>query len=181
METVWAILQVLMMRMMSKNEYHTELHKLSEDDKPGLVMGTMYKTVHQHMERFRLKQMKLDESTQQGRGDTVEYFHEKDREYCTAKSIVPVVVQLQTAKDAAASAPTTFGERVETLNFIPGKSQMLHKTPQPGCSLMSFGSGKPCLNKRIASLLTDAAPDSSPNKIAKAVETATFYTWIEHS
>jgi hypothetical protein len=39
---------------------------LSEDDEPGWVMGTITKTVQQHMERFRQKQMKIDELTQTG-------------------------------------------------------------------------------------------------------------------
>jgi len=42
----------------------TEQGKLSEDDKPGWVMGTISKTVQQRMESFRQKQMKLDELTQ---------------------------------------------------------------------------------------------------------------------
>jgi predicted secreted Zn-dependent protease len=40
--------------------------KLSEDNKPGRVMGTTTKMVQQHMERFRQKQMKFDELTNQG-------------------------------------------------------------------------------------------------------------------
>ena len=40
--------------------------KISEDDEPGWVMGTISKTVHYFMERFRQKQMKLDELTQPG-------------------------------------------------------------------------------------------------------------------
>jgi hypothetical protein len=43
-----------------------EQGKLSEDDEPSWVMGTINKTVQQRMERFRLKQMKLDELTQPG-------------------------------------------------------------------------------------------------------------------
>jgi len=39
----------------------TEQGKLSEDDEPGWVMGTITKTVQQRMESFRQKQMKLDE------------------------------------------------------------------------------------------------------------------------
>jgi len=44
----------------------TELGKLSEDDEPGWVMGTISNTVQQGVESFRQKQMKLDELTQPG-------------------------------------------------------------------------------------------------------------------
>ena len=39
---------------------HDEQGQLSEDDEPGWVMGTITKTVPQHMERFCQMQMKLD-------------------------------------------------------------------------------------------------------------------------
>jgi hypothetical protein len=42
----------------------TELDKLSEDDEPGWVMGTIGKTVQQHRESFRQKQIKLNDLTQ---------------------------------------------------------------------------------------------------------------------
>jgi hypothetical protein len=38
----------------------TEQGKLSKDDEPGWVMGTISKTAQQRMESFRQKQMKLD-------------------------------------------------------------------------------------------------------------------------
>jgi len=44
----------------------TEQGKLSEDDKPSSVMGTISKTVQHRMERFWQKQMKLDQLTQPG-------------------------------------------------------------------------------------------------------------------
>jgi len=37
--------------------------KLSEDDKPGWVMGTISKTVQHRIQRFRQKQMRLDRLT----------------------------------------------------------------------------------------------------------------------
>jgi len=46
--------------------------KLSKDDEPGWVMGTISKTVQYRMERFRQKQMKLDELTQPGWGDAAD-------------------------------------------------------------------------------------------------------------
>jgi len=54
----------------------TDLGKLSEDDEPGWVMGTISKTVQQRMESFRQKQMKLDELTQPGWEDAADYFRE---------------------------------------------------------------------------------------------------------
>jgi hypothetical protein len=59
----------------------TEQGMLSEDDEPGWVIGTISKTVQQDMERFRQKQMKLDELTDQGSGDAADYFPERDKMY----------------------------------------------------------------------------------------------------
>jgi hypothetical protein len=53
--------------------------KLSEDDEPGWVMGTITKTVQQRMKMFRQKQMKLDELTQPGWEDVADYFREWDK------------------------------------------------------------------------------------------------------
>jgi len=57
-----------------ENDEETEQSKLSEVDEPGWVMGTMSKMVHHRMERFPQKQMKLDELTQTGLGDSADYF-----------------------------------------------------------------------------------------------------------
>jgi hypothetical protein len=51
------------------DEVDTELSKLSDDDEPGRVMGTLSKTVQHRMESFRNRQMRLDELTQPGWGD----------------------------------------------------------------------------------------------------------------
>ena len=42
------------------DEDDTELGKLSDDDEPGSVMGTISKTVQHRLESFRPMQMKLD-------------------------------------------------------------------------------------------------------------------------
>ena len=60
------------------DDEETEQGKLSEDDEPGWVMGTITKTVQQRMERFRQKPMKLDELTQPGWEDAADYFRERD-------------------------------------------------------------------------------------------------------
>jgi hypothetical protein len=101
-------------------DVETEQGKLSEDDKPGWVMGTIFKTVQQHMERCRQKQTKLDELTQPGWEDAADYFSERDKKYGTAELWVPVVIQPQTDDDASAPPPTTFGELLERLDIVPG-------------------------------------------------------------
>jgi hypothetical protein len=62
-----------------KDDEETEQGNLSEDDEPGWVMGTITKTVQQHMDRFRQKLMKLDELTQPGCEDAADYFREQDK------------------------------------------------------------------------------------------------------
>jgi len=59
-----------------EEEDHIEQGKLSEDDEPGWVMGTISKSVPRRMERFWQKQTKLDELTQPGWGDVADYFRE---------------------------------------------------------------------------------------------------------
>jgi hypothetical protein len=59
-----------------EDDEDTEQGKLSEDYEPGWVMGTISKTVQQRMERFREKQLKLDELTEPGWGDAAGYFRE---------------------------------------------------------------------------------------------------------
>jgi len=56
------------------DEDNPELGKLSEDDEPGWVMGTITKTVQNRMALFRQKQIMLDELMQPGRGDAADYF-----------------------------------------------------------------------------------------------------------
>jgi len=66
-----------------------EQGKLSEDDEPGWVMGTITKMVQQRMESIRQKQMKLDELPQPEWEDTADYFRERDKKYGTAEFMVP--------------------------------------------------------------------------------------------
>jgi hypothetical protein len=54
--------------------YETEQGKLSEDDEPSWVICSTTKTVQQHMESFRQKQIKLDELTQWQWEDAADYF-----------------------------------------------------------------------------------------------------------
>jgi hypothetical protein len=49
-----------------EDDDETAQGELSKDDEPGWVMGTITKMVQQRLERFRQKEMKLDELTQPG-------------------------------------------------------------------------------------------------------------------
>ena len=59
-----------------EDDEETEKAKLSKDDEPGWVMGTITKTVQQRVERFRQKQMKFIESTHPGWEDAADYFRQ---------------------------------------------------------------------------------------------------------
>jgi len=107
-----------------EDDEETEHGKLSEDDEPGWVMGTITNTVQQHMERFRQTQMKLEELTQPGREDAADYFRQTDKKYGTSELRVLAVVQPQTGAEAMAPVPRTSGELMESLDIVPGISQM---------------------------------------------------------
>jgi len=117
----------------------TEQGKLSEDDEPGWVMGTINKTVSQRVERFWQKQIKLDELTEPGWEDAAGYIHERDKKYCTSELMVLAVVQQHTDDDALAPALTTFGERMECYEIVPGISPMPQGTSRAGSSHMRLG------------------------------------------
>jgi hypothetical protein len=102
-----------------EDDEETEQGKLSEDDEPGWVMGTITKMGQQRLERFRQKQLKLDELTQLGWEDAADYFSQQDKKHRTSKLTVPAVVQPQTNVDAPAPPPTTFGELMESLEIVP--------------------------------------------------------------
>jgi len=148
--------------------------KLSEDDEPGWVMGTITKTVQPRMESFRQKQMKLAALTQPGWEDAADYFRERDKKYGTAELKVPVVVQPQTDDDTSASPPTTFGELMVRLDIVPGISQMPQGTSQPGSSHIRLGSVKPQSNTSISGLEPAVEPYTSPLLKAKPVEPVSF-------
>jgi len=121
-------------------EKDPDLGKLSEDDQPSWVMGTISETVQHHLERFWQKQMKLDELTQPGWGDAAEYFHEQDKNHGTTELMVPAVIQPQMENHSTWSGLTTFGELMETLDTIFGISQIPQVTSRPGSSHMRLGS-----------------------------------------
>jgi len=61
-----------------EDDEETEQGKRREDDELGWVMGTITKTVQQHMETFQLKQMNLQELTQMGWHDAADHLRERD-------------------------------------------------------------------------------------------------------
>ena len=52
--------------------------------------------------------------------DAGNYFCERDKKNGTSEMRIPAVVQPQTDDDAAAPAPTTFGDLMEYLGIFPG-------------------------------------------------------------
>jgi hypothetical protein len=99
-----------------------EQGKLSEDDQPGWVMGTITKMVQQRMERFRQKQMKFDKLTHPRWEDAADYFPERDEKYGTSELRIPAVVQPQTNDDAPPQPPTASAELMGSLYIVPGIS-----------------------------------------------------------
>jgi len=134
-----------------EDDEQTEQGKLSDDDEPGWVMGTITKTVQQRMVIFRQKQMKLDELTPPRWDDAADYFHQRDEKYGTSTLRVPAVVQPQTNDDAPAPPRTTFVELMETLDFVPGIAQRPQGTSRPGCCHIRLGPLMPKSQSSIPS------------------------------
>jgi hypothetical protein len=129
----------------------TELDKLSDDDEPGWVMGTITKTVQQRLKRFPQKQMKPDELSQPGWEDAADYCHERDKKYGTSEFRVPSVGQLPMNDDAPAPPPTTFGELKESLDIVPRISHRPQGTSRPECGHIRLGLVKPQSTSSIPS------------------------------
>ena len=102
-------------------EEQTELRKLSNDDKPTWVMGTISTTVHQCMESVREPQMRLEELTQPGWGDAPDYSCERDEKSAKAELIVQAVIQLRMGNVAATPAPTPVGALQDYVRYRPRK------------------------------------------------------------
>jgi hypothetical protein len=116
------------------DDEETQQGKLSEDDKPGWVMGRFTKTVPQRRERFRQKKMNLHELIQPGWEDGADYFNEGDQKYGTSELRVLATVHLEKDDNIAASAATTFSELMEWLDIVPRISQMPQWASRPGSS-----------------------------------------------
>jgi len=118
--------------------------------------------------------MKLDKLIERGWRDAADYFRERDMKYGTTELKVLPVLHLQTADITESSALTTFGKPMETLDSIPGESQMPQVTSRPGFSHMRLDSRKPQTHKRIPSLLPAPMPDWSLTQKSKHVEPISF-------
>jgi len=157
-----------------QDDEETEQGKQSEDDKPGWVMGTISKTVQQHMEMFREMQMKLDELTHPGLEDIADNFHKRDKQYGSSELKVPAIFLPQMDDDAAEPATTIFAALMESLEIVPGISQMPQGTSQPGIGHSRLGSVTPRSNTSKSSVETAAVGDTSPLLKAKTVEPVSF-------
>jgi len=162
------------------DEEDTELGKLSDDDEPGWVMGTITKTVQHRMESFRQKQMRLDELTQPGWADAANYFRERDMSYGTAELKVPAVVKPQIDSTTATPSPITVGEHMQTPEIVQGQLEMPAVISRPGSSQMRLGSEKPQSHQFIVVVAPGMATDSIPLQDANPVEHVSFYPCMKH-
>ena len=106
------------------DEEDSGLGKLSEDDEPGWVIGTIPKTVQHRMESFRLKHICFEKLMQLGWGDAANNYCERAMRYRMPKLKVPAVGKAQADITAATSSPTTFGQLMQRLEIVHGESQM---------------------------------------------------------
>jgi hypothetical protein len=109
----------------NEDDEETQQSKLSEDVEAGWEMGTITKTVQQHIERFRQMKIKFDELIQPGWQDAADSFREQDKIYGTSELRVPAAVQPQANDDAPPHPPTTFAELLECLDSVPGSRKGL--------------------------------------------------------
>ena len=162
-----------------EDDAETEQGQMSDDDEPSWVMGRITKMVQQHLERVPQTQMKLDQLTQPGWEDAVNYFHERDKKYGTSGLQVPAVVQKQTGDDATTPVPSTIGELLEGLDIVPGISPMPQGTSRPESSHIRLDSVEPQSNTSISGLESTAERNASPLLNAKPVVPVSFYPSIK--
>jgi len=161
-----------------EDDEETEQGNLREDDEAGWVTGTISKMVQQRIERFRQKQIKLDELTQPGRQYTANYVGERDRRYVTSELMVASVVERQTDNDPAIPALTPCGGRIERLDIVPGISQVLQRTSRPWRSYTGLGCGNPQSSTSIPGLAPAAEPHSLLIEHSKPAELLSFYPCV---
>jgi hypothetical protein len=102
------------------NEEDTGHGKLSNNDKPRRVMGTISKTVQHRMESIQQKQLRLNELMQPGWGDAADYFCDSDMKYGRTDLKASDVGTPQAASTAATPSITLFGELLQALDIVPG-------------------------------------------------------------
>ena len=161
-----------------ENDEETQQGKLSQDDEPSWVMGTISTMVQQRMERFWQKQMKLDGLTQPGWEDAADYLREGGKKYGTSDLRVAVVVKPQLDDDAAAPALTTFQVPMECLENVSRILWMPQATSWKVNSHVPLGSGKPQSNTSISGLAPAAELNSSLILNAQPVELISFHHCI---
>jgi len=106
------------------DEEDKELGRLSEDDKPGWVIGTIPNMGQHRMESCRQHRMRHDELMQPVWGDAPDYFHARDMKYGTTELKVSAIVMPETDMTAATSSPTSFGELMPVLDMVTREAQM---------------------------------------------------------
>jgi len=158
-----------------ENNEDTQLGKPREDDEPGWAIRTISKMVQHCMKIFQQQQMRHDQLTQLGLWDAADYFCERDKKYKTAELNIPAVIKAKKKALTAGSAPSIFGQRMETQDIVTGISQRPHRTSQPGCSHMRLSSRKPQSYKCIVPLQPDTEPNSFLIITTKPVEPILFY------
>jgi len=141
-------------------------------------MGTNTNTVQQCRERFRQKQLNLDELTQPGWEDAGNYFDERHMKYGTSELKVRAVLQPQTDDDAVAPALRKCGDLLACLDIVARIAQMTQGTSRPGRSHMSRGFGNPQSNTSIPSFAPAVETDSSIIQNVKPVELVSFFPCI---
>lgn len=102
-----------------EDDEDTVLRKLSKDDEPSWVMGTIFNMIHHHMQIFQQKQMRFDELRQLGLGDAADYFHETDKKNEQAELNIPTVIKPEMDQLTAAPAQTTCGKLMEIVDIVP--------------------------------------------------------------
>jgi hypothetical protein len=152
------------------DEEDTGHSQLCEDDEPGWVMGTVTKSVYHRMEIFQQMQMSLDELTQPGWVEAVDYICDRHMRYSTTELKLPAVGKLQTDLTAGTPSPTTFRELMQALDVVPRQlSQMPQVSSDHGSSQIRLGSYTPYPNNPIVPPMPVVVPDLSQLEIGKPV------------
>jgi hypothetical protein len=157
------------------NEEDTGHGKLSEDDEPGWMMGTISKMVLDSMESFQQKDIRLDEPTQPGWRDAAEYLCERDMKYGMTELNVPAVGKPNPELTAAIPSPTTLREFMQAVDNVAGQSHMPQVTSRQGRCQMRLGLEKPQADNLIVPPMPAAVPDLSQIEIGKPVRPVSFY------
>jgi hypothetical protein len=125
--------------------------------------------------------MKFDELTQPGWGNVADYFPEQDKRNSPTELKVPAVIKSHLDNQAANPAPSKVEEVTESLEIIPGISQMLCGTSRPGSNDLKLTFRSPQSDKCIGSRLPDMEPTSSSTEKAKPIEPVSLYSCISTS